>query len=136
MAAVVAANGFVSLLTGLEVLPVVAAGPLAVPIGVAVAAAVMAIRAARATATSTLLPVELLLLGWLVPIAGATLVALLSGLDAALLTAARLVTSPFAAAEGVLAGICGLILLVLVRASDAGAGPPRWPWEKEEDDGV
>jgi len=137
IAAVVAANGFVSLFTGAEVLPVQEAGPLAVPVGVALAAALIALRAARATAASTLLPVELLLIGYAVPLLGAALVALLSGVGPALLTLAGLATSPFLIAEAVLAGIAGGVVLLLVRAADSGAGRPRWPWEGEDrDDGV
>ena len=134
-AAVVAANGFVSLLTGAEVLPVVEAGPLAVPVGIALAGVLIAVRAARATAASVLLPVELLLLGWVVPLAGAALVALLSGVGPALLTLAGLATSPFLLADSVLAAVAGIVVLLLVRAADAGAGRPRWPWERDDHDG-
>ena len=137
VAAVVAANGFVSLLTGAEVLPVVEAGPLAVPVGVALAAAAMALCAARATAASVLLPVELLLLGYAVPLVGAALVAAFSGIGPALRTLGALATSPFLLAEAVLAAVAGIVVLLLVRAADAGAGRPRWPWEGDDrDDGV
>lgn len=137
VAAVVAANGFVSLLTGAEVLPVVEAGPLAVPVGVALAAAAMAVRAARATAASVLLPVELLLIATALTLTGAALVALFSGIGPALLTLGALATSPFLLADAVLAGVTGIVVLLLVRAADAGAGRPRWPWEGDDrDDGV
>lgn len=133
VAAVVAANGFVSLLTGAEVLPVAAAGPLALPVGVLLAAVLMALRAARSTAASVLLPLELLLIGYLVPVLGAALVALLAGPGPALLTAGGLAVSGFAIADGVLAAITGLVVLLLVRAADAGAGRPRWPWEDRDE---
>ncbi|MFD1721170.1 hypothetical protein [Amnibacterium endophyticum] len=129
----IAANGFISLFTGAEVLPVPQAGPLALPVGVALAAVLLAVRAARATASSVLLPLELLLIGYLVPVVGAALVALLSGPEGALLTAGRLAISWFSVAAAVLAAIEGLVVLLLVRAADAGADRPRWPWEGRDE---
>lgn len=133
VAAVIALNGFISLLTGAEVLPVPAAGPLALPVGVAAAAVLIAVRAARSTASSVLLPVETLLIGYLVPVVGAALVALLSGPEAALLTAARLAVSWFAVGDALLAAVAGLVVLLLTRAAGAGASRPRWPWEDRDD---
>lgn len=135
VAAVVAGNGFVSLFTGREVVPVAAAGPLAEPIGVLIAAVLIAVRASRSTATSTLLPVECLLLGYLVPLVGAGLVALVAGgLQPAVLLVGRTALAPFSILAGVLAGATALVVLLLVRARDAGAGRPRWPWEGRDED--
>lgn len=133
VAAVVAGNGFVSLITALEVVPVGEAGPLAEPIGLLLAAVFIAVRASRSTATSALLPVECLLGGYLLPLAGAAVVTLLAaGPPAALRLAASLALSPFAVVAAVLAGVTGLVVLLLVRARDAGAGRPRWPWERDD----
>lgn len=134
VAAVVAGNGFISLFTGREVVPVADAGPLAEPIGVLLAAVLIAVRASRSTATSTLLPVECLLIGYLLPLLGSGLVALFAGgLQAAVLLVGRTALAPFPLVAAVLAGIAGLVVLLLVRARDAGAGPPRWPWEGRDE---
>lgn len=135
VAAVVAANGFISLFTGLEVVPVAGAGPLAEPIGVALAAVLIAIRASRSTTASTLLPVECLLVGYLVPLLGAGFVALVSGgVEAAILLVGRTALTPFPITAALLAGATGLVVLLLVRARDAGAGRPRWPWERDDEE--
>lgn len=135
VAAVVAGNGFVSLFTGQEVVPVAGAGPLAEPIGVLIAAFLIAVRASRSTATSAFLPVECLLLGYLVPLVGAALVALIAGgVQAAVLLLASSAVAPFSLVAALLAGVAGLVVLLLVRARDAGAGRPRWPWEGRDED--
>lgn len=133
VASVVAANGFVSLGTGLEVVSVAGAGPLAEPVGVAVAAVVIAIRGAFSTGRSVLLPVEHLLVAAVCLIVIPALVAALSGAGAAFLTLGSAATSPFTFVDAVLAAIAGLVVLLLARAKAAGAGRPRWPWEGDED---
>jgi hypothetical protein len=111
VATVVAANGLVSLGSGLEVVPVRAAGPLAEPVGVVVAALAIAVRSGRSTARSTLLP---------------------AGAGPGLLTLGRSATSVFTLTDVVLAALAGLVVLLVVRARVAGAGRPRWPWEDDE----
>ena len=133
VASVVAANGFVSLGTGLEVVSVAGAGPLAEPVGVAAAAVFVAIRGAFATARSVLLPVELLLAAAVCLIVAPALVAALGGAGAAFLTLGKAATSPFTVVDAVLAAVAGLVLLLIIRAKAAGAGRPRWPWERDDD---
>ncbi|MGT2425935.1 hypothetical protein [Amnibacterium kyonggiense] len=108
------------------------AGPLAEPVGVAVAAGAIALRIARSTSRSVLLPVETALLGAVLVILVPALVALLDGgAGAAFLVLGESSTSPFTLADALLAAVAGLIALVVVRAKAAGAGRPRWPWERE-----
>jgi hypothetical protein len=132
---VVAANGLVSLGTGLEVVPVGGAGPLAEPVGVAVAALVLALRAARSTARSALLPLETALLAAVALILVPAFVALLmGGSGAGFLTLGRAATSVFTLTDLLLAAVAGLVVLLVVRARAAGAGRPRWPWEGPDDE--
>ena len=133
IATVVAANGLVSLGSGLEVVPVRAAGPLAEPVGVVAAALVIAVRCARSTARSTLLPLEAALMAAIALIVVPGAVALvMAGAGAGLLTLGRSATSAFTLTDAVLAALAGLVVLLVVRARVAGAGRPRWPWEDDE----
>jgi hypothetical protein len=133
IATVVAANGLVSLGTGLEVVPVRDTGPLAEPVGVAVAAAALALRSGFATARSALLPVEAALIAAVTQIVvPALVVVLMAGMGAAFLTAGAAATSVFTLVDALLAALGGLIVLLVVRARAAGAGTPRWPWERDE----
>jgi hypothetical protein len=132
VACVVAANGFVSLATDLEVVPLAAAGPLAEPVAVAVAALAVGWRTARSTARSAALPLETALLAALALIVLPAVVALvMSGAGAAFLELGHAATSVFTLADALLAALAGLIALLVVRARAAGAGRPRWPWEDE-----
>ena len=133
VATVVAANGLVSLGSGLEVVPVRAAGPLAEPVGVLVAALAIAVRSALSTARSTLLPLETALIAAVALIVVPGVVALLTaGAGPGLLTLGRSATSVFTLTDVVLAALAGLVVLLVVRARVAGAGRPRWPWEDDE----
>jgi hypothetical protein len=133
VATVVAANGLVSLGSGLEVVPVRAAGPLAEPVGVVVAALAIAVRSGRSTARSTLLPLEAALIAAVALIVVPGAVALLTaGAGPGLLTLGRSATSVFTLTDVVLAALAGLVVLLVVRARVAGAGRPRWPWEDDE----
>ena len=133
IATVVAANGLVSLGSGLEVVPVRGAGPLAEPAGVVVAALALALRSARSTARSSLLPLETALLAAVALILVPAVVALgMGGAGAAFLTLGRSATSLFTLTDVVLAAIAGLVVLLVVRARGAGARRPRWPWEDED----
>ena len=115
-------------------MPVRGAGPLAEPLGVAVGVLLLVLRCARSTARSTLLPLEtgLLAAAALLVVPGA--VALVAGGPAeGLLTLGGAATSPFTAADAVLAALAGLLVLLATRARSAGAGRPRWPWEDRDD---
>ncbi|GAA2751398.1 hypothetical protein [Amnibacterium kyonggiense] len=128
----VAANGFVSLATDADVIAVPGAGPLAEPVGVAVTAGAIGLRIARATGRSVLLPVETALLSAVLLILVPALVALAAGgAGAAFLVLGEASTSLFTLADALLAAVAGLIALLIVRARAAGAGTPRWPWERE-----
>lgn len=133
IATVVAANGLVSLGTGLEVVPVTETGPLAEPVGVAVAALAIAVRAGFSMGSSVLLPIETALLAAVTQIlVPALVVVVMSGSGPAFLTAGHAATSAFTLVDAVLAALAGLIVLLVVRARAAGAGPPRWPWEDDD----
>lgn len=125
-ASVVAANGLISLGTGLEVVPEAGAGPLAEPVAVAVATVLVAVRSGRSTARSALLPLETALLAAAALIVVPAAVALVTGPGEAL---GRAATSVFTAVAVVLGALAGLIVLLVTRARAAGAGTPRWPWE-------
>lgn len=133
IACVVAANGFVSLATDLEVVPVAGAGPLAEPVAVAVAALVITPRMARSSVRSAVLPVETALLAALALILVPAAVALvMGGAGAAFLELGSSATSVFTVTDALLAAVAGLIALLVVRARAAGAGRPRWPWEDDD----
>jgi hypothetical protein len=133
IATVVAANGLVSLGTGLEVVPVQDVGPLAEPAGVAVAALAVALRSGFATSRSVLLPIEAALMAAVAQIVVPALVVLLmAGSGPAFLAAGTSATSVFTLVDALLAALGGLIVLVVVRARAAGAGTPRWPWERDD----
>ncbi|WP_375389753.1 hypothetical protein [uncultured Amnibacterium sp.] len=122
-----------SLGTGLEVVPVAGAGPVAEPAAVALATLLVAARSARATARSALLPLETGLLAAVLLIVVPAAVALLTGPGEAVLTLGRAATSVFTAVDAVLAAAAGFIVLLVVRARAAGAGRPRWPWEDRDE---
>jgi hypothetical protein len=128
----VAANGLVSLATGLEVMPLAGAGPVAEPAGVAVAAVLLALRTGRATARGTLLPLETALLAAVALVVVPGAVALPTGPGESLATIGQAATSPFTLVDVVLAAVAGLVVLLVVRARAAGAGRPRWPWEDDD----
>lgn len=130
-ATVVAANGLTSLATGLEVVPVAGAGPVAEPAAVALATVLIALRSGRSTARSALLPLETALIAAVALILVPGAVAWLTGPGEALVTIGSAATSVFTLVDVVLAAVAGLIVLLVVRARAAGAGRPRWPWEDE-----
>lgn len=133
IATVVAANGLVSLATGLEVVPSRGAGPLAEPVGVAVAAIALAVRVALSTSRSALLPLETAVLAAAALLLVPAVVALpTGGAGPAFLTLGHAATSVFTLADVLLAALGGLVALLVVRARAAGAGPPRWPWEDRD----
>ncbi|MGN6743396.1 MAG: DUF6121 family protein [Amnibacterium sp.] len=133
-AAVVAANGFVSLFTGLEVVPLGDAGPLVLPLGVAAALVALLIRLLRVHDRTAWLPLECGALAYLVQLLVGALVFLIVRGSAAdgLLWVATEAASPFQITDAVLAVVAGLIMLLVVRAQAAGAERPRWPWERDE----
>jgi uncharacterized protein DUF6121 len=134
-AAVVAANGFVSLLTDLEVDPLTNAGPLVIPAAVAVALVALLVRLLRVQDRTAWLPLECGLLVYLVQLlVGALVYLAVRGSPAdALLWVATQAASPFQIADAALALVAGLIMLLVLRAQAAGAGRPRWPWERDDD---
>lgn len=135
VACVIAADGFVSLATDLDVMPIGGAGPLAEPVGIAIAAILVGTRAGRSTARSVLLPLETALLAAAALIVLPAAVALvMTGPGPAFLALGTGATSAFTLAGALLAALAGLVVLLVVRARAAGAGRPRWPWE--DDDGL
>jgi hypothetical protein len=134
-AAVVAANGFVSLFTGLEVDPLRNAGPLVVPFAVVAALVALLVRLLRVHDRAGWLPLECGVLVYLVQLVVGALVYLIvraSPADGVLWLATQ-AAGPFQIADAVLAFVAGLIMLLVVRAQAAGAQRPRWPWERDDD---
>lgn len=133
----IAANGFLSLALDVEVVPERGAGPLVAPLAIVAATlALLGLLLRRVPRQRTLLvPLECALLIYLVlVVVGALAYAAARGIPAdALLFAARSATSPFTAAGALLAALAGLIFVLTVAAARAGAGRPRWPWERDED---
>lgn len=130
-AAVVAANGFVSLFTGLEVDPLPNAGPLVVPVAVVVALVALALRLARGDDRTGWLPLECGALVYLVQLAAGALTYLMvrgSPVDGVLWVATQ-AASPFQLTDTALALVAGLIMLLVVRAQAARARRPRPPWD-------
>jgi uncharacterized protein DUF6121 len=134
-AAVVAANGFVSLLTDLEVDPLRDAGPLVLPVAVAVALVALLVRLLRVHDRTGWLPLECGVLVYLVQLLVGAIVYLLVRAAPAdgLLWIATQAASPFQIADAVLALLGGLVMVVALRARAAGAERPRWPWERHDD---
>jgi hypothetical protein len=134
-AAVVAANGLVSLFTGLEVDPLRNAGPLVVPAAVVAALVALLVRLLRAHDRSGWLPLECGVLVYLVQLAVGALVYLLirGSLADGVLWIATQAASPFQLTDVGLALVAGLIMLLVVRAQAAGARRPRWPWERDDE---
>ena len=136
VASVVAANGLLSLLLNVEVIPEAGAGPLVGPLAVLAAFLVLIALLSRRVPPrpSLLLPLECLLL---VPLTLVLIGTIGYGMArgtpaAALIFASRSITSIFTLAAALLAGAAGLVFVVLVGAARAGAQRPRWPWEREE----
>jgi hypothetical protein len=134
-AAVVAANGFVSLFTGLEVDPLRNAGPLVVPVAVVAALVALLVRLLRGHDRSGWLPIECAAIVYLVQLAVGALVYLLirGSIADGVLWVATQAASPFQITDVVLALVAGLIMLLVVRAQAAGARRPRWPWERDDE---
>src|SRR4051812_24096826 len=134
-AVVVAANGLLSLATGLEPDPLKNAGPLVVPVAVVAALIALLVRLLRARDRTAWLPLECGVLVYLVlVIVGSIVYWLVRGqLADALLWLATAAASPFTIMDALLAVLAGLIMLLVLRAQAAGAGRPRWPWERNDD---
>jgi hypothetical protein len=134
-AAVVAANGFVSLFTGLEVDPLRDAGPLVVPVAVAAALALLLVRLLRVHDRTGWLPLECGVLVYFVQlVVGAITYSLVrASLTDGVLWVATQAASPFQLTDAALALLAGLIMLLVLRAQAAGAERPRWPWERKDD---
>jgi hypothetical protein len=134
-ACVVAADGLLSLALDVEAVPAHGIGPLVVP---------------AATIVALLVVVAVLLRGvpreraWPVPLAaavGAYLALILigavgraveAGPAAALVYAAAASTNVFTLVPAALAAVAGFALVLIARATSAGAGRPRWPWERDD----
>jgi hypothetical protein len=134
IACVVAGNGLISVGTGLEVVPLHRAGPLAEPVAVAVTGLLLVARTVRPQRRTGWLVVECALIAYLaLVIVGAVVAGIFGGGAAGLLFAADAATSVFTVVDALLAGAVGLAVLLIARARAAGAGRPRWPWERDED---
>lgn len=134
-AAVVAANGLLSLATGLEPDPLRNAGPLVVPVAVVAALVALLIRLLRARDRTAWLPLECGALVYLVMvIVGSIAYLVVRGQPAdGVLWLATAAASPFTIVDALLAVLAGLIMLLVLRAQAAGAERPRWPWERNDD---
>jgi hypothetical protein len=138
LALVVAAFGFVSLLTDAEVIPSAAAGPLVGPLAIGASVAVLLLHLARALRTPERMLAPTLLAGlytWLAAVVvadvgyafatGAVLGSLIFGLSFGV--------GPFGLLIPACAMVVTVIALLVARAQSEGARRPRWPWERDED---
>jgi hypothetical protein len=135
-ALVVAVNGIISLLTGLEVVPLQSAGPLVGPFAIGLALlALLALLGGTRAGGSGWLPLLAAVVVYLVIVIGGAVADLLGRGSAAegLLYLASAAASPFTIADALLAALAGLVFVLLVRARNAGAGRPRWPWERSDE---
>lgn len=134
-AAVVAADGLVSLFTGLEVDPLRNAGPLVVPAAVVAALVALLVRLLRGNDRTGWLALECGVIVYLVQLVVGALVYLLirGSLADGVLWIATQAASPFQLTDVALALVAGLIMMLVVRAQAAGASRPRWPWERDDE---
>lgn len=114
-------------------IPVRAAGPLAEPVAVAIAAVLLAVRAARAPASTRLLPLESALIAYVVLLLVPAVFALGGGAGPAVVLIERTALGPFLLVAALLAALAALVLVLIARAGAAGAGRPRWPWESDDE---
>lgn len=133
-ACVVAADGLLSLFLDVEAVPARGIGPLVVPAATIVALIVVVLVLLRGVPRER---------AWPVPVSsavGAYLALVLAGAlargaeagpAAALVYAAASSTNVFTLVPAALAAVAGLALVVVARATSAGAGRPRWPWERD-----
>jgi hypothetical protein len=133
---VVAANGFISLYTGLEVVPLAGAGPLVAPVAVAVALLALLVLFARTRSSrTTWLPLYAGALAYLVMVLVGAFLYLIGHGSAAegLLYLASAASSLFTIVDALLAVVAGLVFMLILRARAAGAHRPRWPWERDDE---
>ena len=132
----IASDGLLSLLLDIDVVPERDAGSLVGPAMIAAAVVALLVRLLLGAARDRrgLLPVETLFGTYLVLlVAGAVAYAVVRrNLAAALLFAGDSAVSVFVLLPALLAGVAGLVFTAVLRATDLGAGPPRWPWERED----
>lgn len=135
-ACVIASDGVLSLLLDLDVVPERGAGSLVGPAMIAAAVLALLVRLLLGTARGrcSLLPVETLFGTYLVLlVVGSVAYAIVRGEAAtALLFAAGSALSVFVLLPAVLAGVAGVVFVAMLRAQDLGAGPPKWPWERDD----
>lgn len=133
VAAVVAAFGFISLLSGLEVISDRSAGPLLGPVSVAAAATVLFLRLRRCART---------LAGWgfaavfaaldtyvVLLLVGPLFLLVANGADAFVNYLAANALSPFVLSACTLAALAGASFVGLNSYREGGGQRPRWPWE-------
>jgi hypothetical protein len=133
-ACVVAADGLLSLVLDVEAVPAPGVGALVVPAATIVALLVLAAVLLRGVPRDRAWPVPvgaavgayLALL-----LAGAAARAIETGPAAAVVYAAGASTNVFTLVPAALAAVAGFALVLVARATAAGAGRPRWPWERD-----
>lgn len=134
-ACVVAADGLLSLFLDIEAVPARGIGPLVVPVATLVAMVVVLLVLLRGVPRERAWPVPvaaavgayLALLA-----AGAVARAVEAGPAAAVVYAAAAATNLFTWLPAALAAVAGFALVLIARATAAGARRPRWPWERED----
>jgi hypothetical protein len=136
-ACVVAADGLLSLFLDVEAVPARGIGPLVVPAATIVALIVVVLVLLRGVPRDR---------AWPVPVAaavGAYLALVLTGAvaraaetgpAAGLVYAAAASTNVFTLVPTALAAVAGFALVLIARATSAGARRPRWPWERRGGD--
>jgi hypothetical protein len=133
-ACVVAGDGLLSLALDVEAVPARGIGPLVVPAATIVALVVLVLVLLRGVPRDRAWPVPVAAavgayLALLV--AGSVARAVEAGPAAAVVYAAAASTNLFTLAPAALAAVAGFALVVVARATSAGAPRPRWPWERD-----
>jgi hypothetical protein len=134
-ACVVAMDGVLSLLLDVEAVPARGIGPLVVPAATIVALVVVVLVLLHGVPRDRAWPVPVGAAGGAylaLLLAGAVARAAEAGPAAAVVYAAAAATSLFTLLPAALAGVAGFVLVLVARATSAGAGRPRWPWERED----
>jgi hypothetical protein len=134
-ACVVAADGLLSLLLDVEAVPARGIGPLVVPAGTIVALIVLVLVLLRGVPRERAWPVPLAAaVGTYLSLVlvGAVARAVETGAAGAVVYATAASTSIFTLVPAALAALAGFALVLIARATSAGARRPRWPWERDD----
>lgn len=134
-ACVVGVDGVLSLLLDVEAVPAPGIGPLVVPAATIVALIVVVLVLLNGVPRERAWPVPVgAAVGAYLALvlAGAVARAVEAGPAAAVVYVAASATNVFTLLPAALAGVAGFVLVLVARATSAGARRPRWPWERKD----